>query len=222
MNRSTYIAVLIALALCASCSNSADKGMRLPALLRQDGFSNLSSINITDANAKEEIHDIIKDKDNGYVVEEELEDFVYTAVWLPAEYSLLANFGSIPSDEKEVEALLQEYRQQQIIQLEIKNTKFSGELLKFELTAPDQYAERLSYISSYIQYDVLLLCGSDTLPCLNAVFERGYDAQGLLRVQLVFPGCMETDKNKKQLLFNDQLFNAGPLRFSFGRENVNA
>lgn len=216
------ISILIASAVLYACRGKSDESAPKQSISENPVFMELKDIDLRDNDAKKEINNWIKNDENGFIKRVEIDGFKYSALWLPAEYNLLAFYDNPEKlSDEEMKEILTDYGQQQLIQLQIENTSFNGELLKYELQGANHYSSRMKYVSTDIQKDVYLICGNDTLTCLNSVFERGYDVNGMIRVQLVFPSCSLTEDKDVQLLFDDQLFNAGPLRMRFGKNNVN-
>lgn len=95
----------------------------------------------------------------------------------------------------------------------IKIENHNGEILKYNLSSPLQYDNRVKYLSFGAEKDIYLVDGIDTIPCSIYHFERAYDVAPELTMILGF-----TSKQKfvssKTLVFQDKLFDKGIIKFT--------
>jgi hypothetical protein len=154
--------------------------------------------------------------------EQTIGDLTYRVTRLPSDMLALREAGSDASAEELAEAK-SHYTGLIYFRLEIIANGHNGELLKKDLVSPQQYDERVRYASFGVQKDVSIKVGDDSLVCAMAQFERSFDVAPKATFLIAF----DTDENQADssavtILFNDQLFNNGLIRFTWNPGEINA
>jgi hypothetical protein len=75
------------------------------------------------------------------------------------------------------------------------------------------YSNNLMYMVNDLQFDFTLRSSGTDQPCVFANYERNYGLTNKNNIQVVF-NKTNTDK-KFKIIYNDQLFNLGPVVFDF-------
>lgn len=95
----------------------------------------------------------------------------------------------------------------------------SGEqdLLMHKVADEQEYVRRVNYYSLDFQYDIVAVCGGDTLPCVMYQFENAYGITPYINISLAFPGqLMKSNESASvQLLVNDRVFGNGIMKYDY-------
>lgn len=148
----------------------------------------------------------VENPDNGLIVRKEIGQFAYELFYKPLPYQLLQANEDI-ENSKEHEST-QHYT--------LKIEALSGQdVLKSGARDDAEYNNRLFYLADYIQQDLSLIEGGDTLPCLFAHYERNYGLAPYAKVTLAFEAKEQSNQQEKTIRFNDPVFGAGPIQFNY-------
>jgi len=152
--------------------------------------------------------DWMKDKSNGYSVES-LQKFGKIEVeQRTAKYMALVSLRGEVLTEEVVSERTKEYQGSYYFNLKIsedapaqKNTR--------------QYYQSIEYLTSYIQKDLFIVQGSDTIPCSLHHYERTYGISPSQNILLVFDKKDEKEDFNGKLIFNDQFFSMETISIDF-------
>jgi hypothetical protein len=93
--------------------------------------------------------------------------------------------------------------------------------LRNNLSNDEDYYSRLNYLNFNFSKDILMISGTDTLPCVFYHFENTYDAQSANHILLGFDGKKNTDDNGFQILLYPKFLNVGIIKFAFEKDDLN-
>lgn len=163
----------------------------------------------------------INDEVNGLVVEREFNKIVYKAKLQPCEMIVLNNsIDKIKSDEQfRNEVSL--YKGKLNFVFNIEDSKDGTYKVRELMFSKASYGKLLSYANVSLINDFKLLQGSDTLYCSIAHLESANSVQPIVRISLAFKGLDTLKKNDLTLLYNDNIFLNGPLKFHFSMDALN-
>ncbi len=134
----------------------------------------------------------------------------YKATLVPLQYYILKNEGN--SDLEKVDSIYNSVKNERVLEIEFQHEK-EDDLLKSEYTNRN-YEESVKYMSFYIEKDFKVVTQSgDTINCSGVTFERNFKVAPFKRLLLHFGGIPEEENI--QLLYNDQLFGNGLMKFKF-------
>lgn len=165
----------------------------------------------------------VENEENGLKVQRKTGNFEFELQYKPADYMVLME------QKKKVTARSLEQRKRELgamqhYTLKIKALDQTRDILRSGITDERQYYERLEYFMSYMQDDISLVEGTDTLPCLLFHFERNYGLAPYSSMVLAF----ESDTIKKQqvpdrtFVYNDPVLGTGVVELSIkGRSIAN-
>ncbi|MGK4569032.1 hypothetical protein [Flavobacterium sp. 3HN19-14] len=133
----------------------------------------------------------------------------FTATEVPIQYYILKELGTDNLDK--VDSIYEENKRERIIEFTFQGDK-GQDLLNEEFSNMD-YQSAVKYISFTIENDFYAIAGKDTINCSGVMFERNFKVASFNKIMLFF-----TDINPNeeiQLVYNDNLFRKGILKFKF-------
>lgn len=157
----------------------------------------------------------VRDVDNGLKKEKTIDDLLFSVQYKPYEYIVCLEEKKEALQDSLVKKKTEELSNMQYYDFKISLTEGSGELLKHQITSPQQYDQRINYFAFGMQKDIQLVEGTDTLPCSLYHFERTYDIAPSSTCLLGFPVNTKKSSTEKTLLVYDRTFNKGLLKFTF-------
>ena len=174
-----------------------------------------------DVLAPKEYANYIRNEKNGLQVSKTIDGFEFSLLYKPVEYIALMQ----DKDENISKSVLDEKTKpmqgMQYYTFTIK-TESGQELMREGISAENEYYERLDYIVSYMQNDISLIDGKDTLPCALFHYERNYNIAPQNNFVLGFeiPKAEENTVTDKTLVFNDQILGIGKLMLTINSNAI--
>ena len=142
-------------------------------------------------------------------------DIQYKATEVPLQYYILKNEGS--SNLEKVDSIYQSVKEERIVEFEFQQED-SKDLLQAEFTNKD-YEASVKYMSFYIERDFKVVTQSgDTIRCSGVNFERNFKVAPFKRLLLHFGNIPEGETI--QLIYDDQLFGNGLIKFNFKEKPI--
>jgi len=139
-----------------------------------------------------------------------IQGIAYKATEVPLQYYILRNQEDINAEE--IEKIYETHDDERVIEVEFEHAS-EDDLLKEEYTN-SSYKSAVEYLAFDIQQDFKIVADQkDTIACAGVVFERNYQLAPYKRVLLHFGG-VPADSDV-QLIYNDQLFGNGLIKFKF-------
>jgi hypothetical protein len=162
----------------------------------------------------------VREPENGLVKEKEVGEMKFAMLFKPVDYMICQE-----ERKNEIQALAYQEKLADLgdleyydLKIELKNGQ--EELLKHNLASPQQYTKRVEYYSFEMQKDIVLMNGSDSIPCAMLHFERAYDISPYATFLLAFPKQKSTNENRT-IIFRDRVFEKGTLKFQFNKKDLN-
>lgn len=144
-----------------------------------------------------------------------LGEFEFTLKRLSPDMMALQEVQGNTTDAKAYEEAKSHYTGLTYYKLNISNPNYHRELLKYNLSGPDEYTDRVAYCSFQINRDLYMTNGHDTVPCAIHEFERTFNIESGLNFVIAFP-LIDLEKEHTVVL-QDQLFHNGIVKFSFSK-----
>ena len=137
-------------------------------------------------------------------------DLEYKATEVPLQYYILKNSGL--EDPKKVDSIYQLNASERIIEMEFTQEQ-EKDLLLSEFTKKS-YEESVKYMAFGITNDFQVVTRlGDTIACSGVTFERNFKLAPFKRLLLHFGNIPPTETI--QLVYRDELFGNGLLKFNF-------
>ncbi|HEU4717368.1 MAG TPA: hypothetical protein VFU15_06035 [Bacteroidia bacterium] len=144
----------------------------------------------------------------------------YEVTFLPADLLALHEAGP-GADENAIREAKTHYEDLVYFRLRIKDPDAGGEILKENISSPQDYQQRVTYCAFGMQRDISLLDEqNDTIPCALFNFERAYDVTPFVNFVCAFDRKEVGQCRFFTFVFNDRLFHNGFLKFSFTQEDL--
>lgn len=137
-------------------------------------------------------------------------DISYSATEIPLKYYILKNTDN--SANINVDSIVKLNQRERIIEIEYQHID-KVDLLDKSYTNKN-YEDSVKYMAFSIENDFTVITSSnDTIRCLGAHFERNFKVAPFKRALLYFNNINPEDHI--QLVYNDQLFGNGTIKFIF-------
>ncbi len=134
----------------------------------------------------------------------------YTATLVPIQYYLIKEKGF--DNPSEIDSLYEAYKTERVIEMEFRHDS-KDDLLKKAYTGRN-YEASVKYMAFSMSKDFMAVTKSgDTVQCSGAVFERNFKLAPYKKLLLHFGGIPEDEQI--QLVYQDQLFGNGIIKFKF-------
>jgi len=134
----------------------------------------------------------------------------YTATEVPIAYYILKNQGD--TDLNKVDSIYKSHQKERVLEIEFHHDE-EKDLLGNEFTNRG-YEEAVKYMAFTIQKDFTVVTSSqDTISCAGVQFERNFKVAPFKRALLYFGNIKPEDQI--QLIYNDELFGNGIIKFKF-------
>lgn len=156
---------------------------------------------------KEEYAAYIANPENGLRKDQSINDFELSVKYEPASYVVSQQEG----------LTLKEVAQFEHFQFRIKLTK-EGNILLFKETPFQNEVTRINHFGFSAKNDFSIRTGKDTIPCQLAHYSRNYNLSPTIDLSLAFDAIPK--ENDWQLIYKDQQFNLGTVKFHFDAEDL--
>ncbi|WP_322289678.1 hypothetical protein [Aquimarina sp. 2201CG5-10] len=189
MSKKNFMFFLIGMILFSSCQNNNE----IPNSKIEERLFNLEKIGWKSKSVSHAFSEI-----------------TYKATEVPLQYYILKKEGG--SDLQKIDSIYQSVKNERIIEVEFQQQQ-EDDLLKSKYTNLD-YESSVKYMSFKIQRDFKVVTQSgDTINCTGLTFERNFKVAPFKRLLLHFGNIPE--RENIQLIYDDQLFDNGLLKFKF-------
>jgi hypothetical protein len=161
-------------------------------------------------------------EENGFIKSKTIEEITFKAFYKPIDFIINTELG----DTLNVAQLEQQRKELEGVDyftLKIKIEDFNQEFLKYNVTEPGLYDQRVQYCAFGMQNDISLLYNDkDTVRCNMFHFERSFDAapQGTFLLGFSLPYPIEK-VTARTLIINDRIFNKGLIKLRYTSDNIN-
>jgi len=141
---------------------------------------------------------------------QKVDNIGFTATEVPIQYYLLKELGD--TNLVKVDSIYEENKRERVIEFTFEEEK-ENDLLKEEFTRLN-YQKSVEYMSFTIEKDFYAVTSKkDTIRCNGVQFERNFKVAPSNKLLLFFSGIDPDDKI--QLVYQDNLFGKGTIKFNF-------
>jgi hypothetical protein len=159
--------------------------------------------------------------DNGLIKEFVQNDLKLTCQYNTSAYSVLKQSDPNALNEAEINENIEEISDLVHFKLKFENTA-TGNFLRDNYTTAEEFNVRSTYLSYDIRTDLKLINGTDTSICVLNHHERTYGNTPYETILLSFqkPTTTNDAQNDLELIFNDQVFGLGRVKFFFSKDDL--
>lgn len=172
----------------------------------------------SDSLGPDDLVSFVRDPENGLRQRKEFDLFYLDLQYEPLEYAALIRVG----EEGLVNGRYAEEKSQltglQYFQLKLGSVE-GKEFLRTGIASMDEYHARLEYYTSHVQDDLMLVSGTDTLPCILHHFERTYKIGPYSTLLIGFEGA-EDVKSERTLIYDDRALGIGRVKFTITENSL--
>lgn len=159
----------------------------------------------------------VEDEENGLKVRKQIGEYEFTVLYKPLEYIALMQEKDENIKKDTLDTRLKQLGDMQYYTLKIKSVS-GKDVLSSGMTGDREYYQRLEYFASYMQQDLMLVDGADTLPCVLHHFERNYGIAPVISIVLGFEkpaaDVQGNSSGDKLIIYNDAVLGTGPVRLA--------
>lgn len=157
----------------------------------------------------------VGDKQNDLSKSKEISEMKYHLTYVPKECMAFLELKDEAYTPEQFNNSLNSYKTMSYFNFRIELKDGKGELLKYNLTSPQQYTERINYVSFGMQKDIFLVQEKDTLLPGLYHFERTFDVAPFTTVMLAFDNEKFDPEKEFTIVYNDRLFNKGYIKYNY-------
>lgn len=154
---------------------------------------------------------------SGLTITKFLNGIRYNLKMQPGELLAILNTSENTNNSLNYTEALKKYASQINFVFVIDDEQDNDNRVKLSVFNKEIYGNLLGYANTELIKDIHLVQGNDTLSCALVHMEPANSIQPVLRLALAFNG-VDTAKKECTLIFNDNLFNNGPLKFHYPRD----
>jgi hypothetical protein len=162
----------------------------------------------------------VGDKENGLSKIKEISEMNYHLSYMPKECLAYMELKNDNLTKSKFDETLAHYEGMTYFNLRIELKGGQGELLKYNLSSPQQYNERINYMAFEMQKDIFLVQGNDTLMPGMFHFERIYEVAPFATVMLAFDNKKFNPESEFTVVYNDRLFNKGYIKYNYKQKQL--
>lgn len=209
--------ILLTITFC-NCKNKT-----IANIGEEYGRSNSIHENLENAKKSYPVSEFVKwcsDSNNGLMQKKEVSEIEYKLSYLPSQSMAFIELRNEQYDMDKFNQVTSYYSEMLYFNFKMILKDNTGEFLKYRLQSPQQYDERVKYISFDMQNDFYIVQKGDTLRPGLYQYERVYEVAPLATIMMAF------DKKKLDLaeeftfVYNDKLFNKGFVKYLFTRKQL--
>lgn len=157
----------------------------------------------------------ISAEENNLVKSKDISELNYKMSFVPKECMAFKELKGQEYTNEEFDEALTHYKDMSYFNFRIEVPKEQGELLKYNLSSPQQYNDRINYMSFRMQKDIILVQDNDTLFPGIFHFERIFEVAPFATVMLAFDNKKINLEKEFTIIYNDQLFNKGYIKYYY-------
>lgn len=161
--------------------------------------------------------------DNFLIREKVISEFNYKIKYLPTEHLILneLNKSGLEVTLENITKIGQEYQGMEYFEMRIQVNGFNDELAKYQTVDLSQYQTRIAYMAFAMQNNITLSTElKENIQCKLFHFERTYGITPYTTFLFAFSKEDIADSYDRTIVYDDELFNKGRLKFNWSFENV--
>ena len=145
------------------------------------------------------------------VSSQNIDDIKFTATEVPIQYYILKEMGN--DDLLAIDSVYNQNKRERVIEVMFEQDD-EKDLLAETYTKLD-YTSAVKYLSFNIEKDFYAVTSTDTIACSGVTFERNFKVGPYQKILLFFTDVPPDEK--LQLVYTDNLFNKGTIKFKFNQ-----
>lgn len=209
MNKLKFIATFVLATVIYSCSDNA---------MEKEEERKSEHLSLSNTKTELPLEQLVKwvgEKENDLSKTKDISEMTYHLSYMPKECMAYMELQNKSYSKEELQKALGYYNAMTYFNFRIELKEGQGELLKHDLSSPQQYNDRINYVSFEMQKDIFLVQGKDTLFPGLYHFERTFDVAPFTTVMLAFDNEKFNPSDEFTVVYNDKLFNKGFIKYNY-------
>lgn len=211
MNKKRNIAIytlgIMLSAFVISCASDTEE--------KNDDPQKSRMVHVTETVTADEFVTWCSNEDNQLSKTKTISEMMYKVIFLPPESMAYMELKTGSYDLETFRKTSESYKDMSYFNFRLQLDNAGGEILKHNLRSPGHYDERVKYVSFYMERDLYLIQGTDTIYPGLYHFERAYEVVPFLTVMLAFDNKKFDREKEFTLVYNDKLFEKGLIKFNY-------
>jgi hypothetical protein len=203
---------LVILSLCVSAGCDSDHKESDPERSRL--------VHVTETVSADEFVSWCSNEENQLSKTKTISEMMYKVIFLPPESMAYMELKTGQYDLETFRKTSESYKGMSYFNFRLELNNGNGELLKYNVNSPAHYEERIKYVSFYMEKDLYLVQGGDTIYPGLYHFERTYEVVPFLTVMLAFDNKKFDREKEFTLVYNDKLFEKGLVKFNYHHKQL--
>jgi hypothetical protein len=161
---------------------------------------------------------------NNFLIREKtISEFNYKIKYLPTEQLII---NDLKKSDKEITVeniaqLEKEYEGMEYFEMRVQVDQYNDELAKYQISDISEYQTRIAYMAFAMKNNITLSTEfKESIPCKLFHFERTYGITPYTTFLFAFSKEDIADAYDRTVVYDDELFNKGRLKFNWSFENV--
>ncbi|MEO6302759.1 MAG: hypothetical protein ABIP51_06270 [Bacteroidia bacterium] len=174
--------------------------------------------------SKDEYVAYLNSTEGGLINSKEFNGKLFKVKLQTPEIIFLSNYEDSILDEEKLKKGLPGFNDKVNFIIILEDVPGNNEV-KQAVVNKDSYSKILSYGNTEMKNDFKLIQGNDTNYCSLALIEPANSLQPVIRIAISFSGLNALNKNNLTLIYNDRIFEQGPVKFNYTKtvfENIPA
>ncbi len=172
-------------------------------------------VHVTEAVSADEFVSWCSNEENQLSKSKAISEMIYRVNFLPAESMAYTELKTSQYDLETFQKTSESYKSMSYFNFRLQLNNGNGELLKYKVNSPAHYEERIKYVSFYMEKDLYLVQGNDTVYPGIYHFERTYEVVPFITVMLAFDNTKFDKEKEFTIVYNDKLFEKGLVKFTY-------
>ncbi len=139
----------------------------------------------------------------------------YNLSYMPKENLAYLELKTESYDLEKFKKTSDHYKDMIYFNLRIAVPEAEGELLKYKLTSPAEYEQRIKYLSFGVQDDIFITQGKDTIKPGLCQYERIFEVAPYATIQIAFDKKKLNPEEGFTFVYNDKLLEKGYVKFTY-------
>ena len=163
----------------------------------------------------------VEDVKNGLHPIQEKQPYVFSLQYKPLDYVALEELRQAEVSSEELKKEIKSFGAMQYFTFRISTTDSTKDALKVNKASDKESTERQNYFDFYIQRDLKLIEGSDTLPCRLCHCVRGNGLTPYNDFVLAFDHPKKVVNGDLTFIYEDKILKTGTVTFLIAQSSIN-
>lgn len=229
-NNILYLFLLLIISSCNSPKEEVDDS-------KEDVYSSESEIEVSDGIYSEgelnpnfnielspfQFREWVNSTSSQLIQRKSIDEYKYELKYLPVEYMITNEEKSNKLNKVVYDSLKKEYDGMEYFELKLSVEGFNDEPAKYNSINMSDYQQKIMYLSFAMQNDLYIeLKGNEKIKCKLFHNERIYGVAPYSKFLFGFSKeDLKKDVNEFKVVFNDQLFKTGKIKFNWEMTTLN-